>query len=169
MNAVSSYVGKELEWVQPNLWKREYVLQAKENEERPASLVITGVFKRVVTVSGFGGTWIFTKPSIWRSTIDITESGKTLPFAQFSAKKFGKEGLIQLPKGERLRTVLNVWKGKFSVLSDYDIELLVQERVIGMKRNAKLMLLKESNLLEKYPWVIMLVFYLQLMQNQRSS
>lgn len=168
MDSILSFIGKELHWVQPSIFKREYFLREIESQENIASLIIRGQFKQVATVNIFEKSWTFTKPSFFRRTIDITEQGNTLPYAQYITQGFGRNGLIQLPRGDRFCTRWNFWKGRFTITTESGIEIATQEKVFSFKYTAKVFVVGESALLEKFPWALAIIYFLQLMQNRRN-
>lgn len=167
MKQLSQYIGEELYLVQPSIWKRVYELRS------PESVLLTmkypKLFSTLAVVSDGNETWEIYKPSIWRSNLEIRKQGNQLPFAKFVSEKWGGGGTFELPHGERLRYIFKIWKGHNELQAHYGIRLVSFKRKFALKPQYHLSIEQASELLDKYPWVIMAVYYLILERRQHSA
>lgn len=157
---ISEYFGKELIFEKKSLFKRVYELKCEE--EIICRLHIKNAITKRAIVEGFSKENIeFYKNSIWDRTINIRNENYELPFATFKNQILGLFGTIFLPQGEQLII-------KYDLFGfNYELKNFYNEVILRMKSNlfyqkAKIEIVKKSNLLDKYPWVIALMFLVML-------
>ena len=153
--------------VQPSIWKRAYELRTPENVLMTMSF--PKLFSSNAIVEGFGEVWEFRKPSIWRSNLEIKKQHNQLPFAKFIVEKWGRGGTFELPNGDRIEYVFGIWKGKNELYSQQKIKLVSFNRVSLWKSVQNVVVEHESELLEKNPWIIMVVYYQMLERRQHAA
>lgn len=167
MKPLSAYRNQELKLVQPSQMKRECELHSQEE------LLLKSYFpkwhKSSAVVEGFGGKWIIKRPSIWKSAIEISKDGFNYPIASYNGKAFKSGGTIQLQRGLLLPFESNVFKSVYTIFTDTN-EILLQIKQTGLlKKKTDVSLGKRKlEILDEYPWLPMLVWYIML-NNQRQS
>ncbi len=148
------------------MWKRIYQLRADDT----VLLTMTHpkFFSSLVVVEGFGETWEFRKPQWWRSNLEIKRKNDQLPFAKFIVGKWGKGGMVELPNGERIEYVYEIWKNKNDLFAQQKVKLVSVQREALFKSSLNITIEKESELIDKNPWVIMVV-YDQILSRRQAA
>lgn len=158
MENLSVYFGHKLELIQPSVWKTYFELRSDDE--------IIGTMKKIKTlgsqmeVSLFNKTWTIYPPSIWRSEIDIKESGKALPFAKYKKERFKSRGIVELPKGARLKIVFKAFKKGYEVQDSSGQVLVKLVDKMKLRTTVEIFIEKRSEMIDKYPWIIMLAWYI---------
>lgn len=167
MKPLSQHIGEQLQIAQPSIWKRVYELRA------PESVLLTMSypkwFSTLAVVTGFGETWEIYKPSIWRSNLEIRKQGNQLPFAKFTAEKWGRGGTFELPNGNRLKYVFRMWKGHNEIYTQRDEQVISFHRKFSLKPVTNISIDRQNELIDTYPWVIMAVYYVMLERRQAAA
>ena len=166
MKTLSQYRTEQIQLVQPSIWKRVY--QLRSGETVLMTMTYPKLFSTLAVVEGFGKTWEFQKPSIWKSNLEIKKKGNQLPFAKFSVEKWGRGGTFELPNGERIEYIFKIWKSVNELYSQQKNKLISFKRVSLWKTSINVMIERESELIEKNPWIIMVVYYVMLERRQQA-
>jgi hypothetical protein len=166
MKTLSQHSAEKIQLVQPSIWKRIYHL-------RTADIVLLTMtypklFSSVAIVEGFGEAWEFRKPSWWRSNLEIKKQHNQLPFAKFVVGKWRKGGMFELPNGERIEYVYEIWKNRNELFSQQKIKLISIQRKSLLKSALNVTIERESELIDKNPWIIMVVYYQMLERRQAA-
>lgn len=167
MKLFSHYKTEKIQLVQPSIWKRIYRLQTEDTVL--LTMTYPKLFSSRAVVEGFGETWEFSKPKWWRSNLDIKRKQDQLPFAKFIVGKWGKGGMFELPNGERVEYVYEIWKNKNELFSQQKIKLISLQRESLFKTALNVTIDHESELLDKNPWIIMIVFDQILSRRQAAQ
>jgi hypothetical protein len=169
MSTIADLSGAILRWRQPSIFKERHELVADDGTV-VARLNGTGKFlTERFTAEGFGGRWEFIFPDFWRLTVGIRESGMDLPFATLSGKAFSMEKTLELPKGERWRVAYRMWKGIYEVTDGRGMPVLSARSRLSFKWNAEVSIPSNAASLERFPWLVMLIYMLQVRQRRRAS
>ncbi|MFA6439800.1 MAG: hypothetical protein WCX28_10870 [Bacteriovoracaceae bacterium] len=167
MKTLSQYINQPLQIIQPSFWKREYQLLA--GSDAVITLRYPKWYSTDAVIEGFGETWEVRKPSLWRSNLEIKKKENQLPFAKFTMGKWGKGGMFELPNGERIEYVFSIWKSINELYSQQKVKLISLKRVSLWKTALSVIIEHESELLEKNPWIIMVVYYNMLERRQHAN
>ncbi len=167
MKSLSQHRTEKIQLVQPSIWKRIYQLRA--NDEVLLTMSYPKLFSSTALVEGFGETWEFSKPQWWRSNLEIKKKHDQLPFAKFKVGKWGKGGMFELPNGGRIEYVYEIWKNKNELYSQQKVKLISLERESLFKKGLIVTIDHESELLDKNPWMIMIVYDQILSRRQAAS
>lgn len=165
MNPLTNYIGQTLTFNQPKITKREFELTSPN--EILAKLIFPKIFSNSAVVEGFEGKWEIKQPSIWRSEFGVYKYGYQNPFAKYVSNFWKTKGTIELPKGARLHCKSGKLKRPFEVYSTSDDLLMVYVNKFSLKGRTTVMIEQRSELIDKYPWIIMLGWYIVL-QNRRG-
>ncbi|MEJ2613924.1 MAG: hypothetical protein P8Z35_03110 [Ignavibacteriaceae bacterium] len=167
MKNLSSFYGKPLKFTQPSVWKTYYELKS-DNE-------ILGTVKKIkkfgfqLEINIFKNKWIFYRPSFWRSEIAIRQSGYTLPYAKYKGGKFKQHGMIELPKGGRVKIVFKAFKKDYE-LQDSSGQVLVKlADKVKFRTSVDISIIKRSELIDKYPWVLILAWYISALRKRAAA
>lgn len=166
MKTLFQHTTDQREIVQPSVWKREYELRTAD------TILCTMKFPKwystSATIEGFGETVELQKPSIWKWSFEIRKEHNQLAFAKFIPEKWGRGGTFELPGGERIEYRTNFWKGIHEIYSQQKIKIVSFKRQSIFKTSLSVTIEHESAILEKYPWIIMAVYYQMLQQRQHT-
>lgn len=167
MKTFSQYKSDNLILVQKSIWKRIYHLKA--GEEIICTMSYPKMFGLKAVIEGFGEQWELSRPSIWKSHLDIRKQHQHLPFARFISGKWGNGGVFELPNGERIEYAQHLWKSTNEIKSQQQITLVSLKRVSWWKSDLSVVIENESELLNKNPWIVMAVYYLILERRQQAA
>ncbi len=167
MKQLSDYVGEKLLFVQPSVFKGLHELRS--NDGLIATIQARGFFGMRWEVSIQNKKWEIYNPSCWKSRYDIREAGYEIPFANFLKERFRSRGEVTLPKGEKMKIEPHLFK-KFTEIKDSKEECLVRiKSKTSWKERGEVAIEKRSELIDKYPWVILLAYIIIISQRHRAS
>lgn len=167
MKTLSDYLGQPLQFIQPSFFKRVYELRA--NRELIATVRFPQIFSSLAEVEGFSKKWEIYKPSIWKSDIEIRESGYELHFARFVKEGLRQRGKIELPKGEGVKLIFNLFKSTYELQNDSGVRLVLFKERIAIGDKADVFVEKKSELLDKFPWTVILAWYVALQSRHHAA
>lgn len=172
MRLFTDYRDKALRIVQLSIFKRHFELFA--DNELLFQMHYPKTFSSLAEVKGFDNELQIKKTSFWKSNLEVYQKNYDLPFANYKSSFFGKEGVIELPKGEKLNCKFNLWKSLFQVSNSAGVLVLsirtgLKVRIRLLKgTKAEVIVENKSELLDRYPWVVMLVWYKILESNRQA-
>lgn len=167
MKTFSEYIGEEIGFVQPSLFKRFHELRA--GEELIGTMQQKGLFGMTWLISILGAEWEIVKPSIWRSAQEIRKAGYEMPTATFVTEGLRSRGIVSLPMGAKLKIVPHLFKKYCEINNDKDETLIRVKMRIAIGDKAGVMIEQKSEVVDKYPWVVMLAYIVALEQSRRAS
>lgn len=167
MKPLSDYIGEKLLFVQPSIFKGLHELRS--NDELIATIQTRGFFGVRWEASIQNKNWEIYKPSIWKSVFEIREAGYELPTASFIRERFKSKGAVSLPKGEILKVESHLFK-EFTEIKNVQEECLVHiKSKTSWKERAEVTIEKKPELIDKYPWAILLAYIITLEQRHRAA
>lgn len=167
MEKLSYYYAKQLVFTQPSVWKTYYELKSDNK--------ILGTVKKIkkfsfqLEIDMFNKKWIFYRPSFWRSEIAIRESGYTLPYAKYQGGIFNQRGMIQLPKGGRIKIVFKAFKKDYEIQDSSGQVLVRLVDKVKFRTMVEIFIEKKSELIDKHPWIIVLAWYIAAIRKRRAG
>lgn len=168
MKLMSEYLGESIFITQTSLFKRNYEIRV--NEEFIGSIQQKGFFGMTWEVSILNKKWEVYKPSFWRSALSIREAGYEIPIANYTRDGLRSRGTLALPMGENLKIVPHLFKGFCEIKNEQDDCLAkIIPKKISMKDKAEVMIIKKSELLDKYPWIIILAYIITVEQRHQAA
>lgn len=167
MKTFSDYYGKTLRLVQPSLWKRAFDL--KDGNEIIGTLSYPKFFSVTAQAAILNTKWEFYEPHWWKQRIEIREVGKELPIANYKPPAFKKKGKLELPHGESVFLSSNFFRSTLEILDKYDARLVLFKSKIKFKTNIEIHVEKRSEVLDKHPWVLLLMVYVEFNKKRRSK
>ncbi|MFA6540028.1 MAG: hypothetical protein WCT99_00355 [Bacteroidota bacterium] len=167
MKKLSDLIGNDITIIQPSVFKR--IHEFWMNGERYATMKFPRLFSSQANVQLSDQQWEFYRPSIWRSDVEVRQQGYQLPIAKYAGRKWKQGGTIELPRGDRLIHQEKIWTNANMIAAESGTPLVSFQRK-GFFGTAVLVTLHEkSDILDKYPWVIMLVWYVLLQQRRDAA
>ena len=168
MKLMSEYLGENIFIAQTSVFKRNYEIRVKD--EVVGAIQQMGFFGMVWDISIHNKKWEIYKQSIWRSTLYVRETGYEMPIANFTTSRFKSSGTLFLPKGENLKIVPHLFKGFCEIKNEHEecLARIIPKR-ISFKDKAEVVLEKRSELLDKYPWILIMAYIVIAEQRRRAS
>jgi len=166
MKSLSDLAGEILFIRQPSIWKGNFELI--HNEEVLGTIRAKGILGLKVIFKMGNNEWEIYNPSIWKSEIAIRQAGYELPYATFKRKGFKSGGIVKMYKGEQLKLEYKLFKGGYSIQTLSGEHLVTYKEKVSFKERTELHIERKSELLDKYPWVIVLAWHI-MMQRKRAA
>ena len=168
MKTFSDYFGKTLHFIQPSIWKRSFEL--RDGNEVIGTLAYPKFFSVRAEVKIFGSKWEFYEPKWWKNLIKIREAGKELPIADYKPPTFKQKGKLELPHGESVFLCNNFFRTTYEIQDRYEKRIVLYKNKMSMKANTEIQIEKRSEIMDKYPWILLFIVYVELnKKRQRSS
>jgi hypothetical protein len=164
---LSRFSGQILKITQPSIWKKNY--EIKYNDELLGKITPENILGTRILISIFENEWEIYKPGFWKSEIAVREKGKENPFATYNKKFFAREGTVFLPMGQRLKIKFGLTKRKYGVYTTSGICLASIKDEISLRASSLVYIENSSEMLDKYPWAIILAWYLTRKRKQAAA
>ncbi|MBS3945786.1 MAG: hypothetical protein KGZ42_09835 [Melioribacter sp.] len=162
---LSDYMGRTLLLTQLKFLKRDYELKCEE--EIIASINYPKWYGSDFEIAWGNKKWFVYRPSFWKNAIEIKEASKQLPFASYKKKGFKSGGIVSLPMGEELKIFFKFFKGSYGIQNSAEECLVLIKDKFSWNDRTEFYIQKRSELLDKYPWMILLAWYVS--SQQRSG
>lgn len=167
MQKLSDYIGKNLIIRQRSIWKREY--------EFCSDTALLGEMKypkflseKVECIIG-NEKLIFRRPHIFSNVIEIKKEGYELPIAKMGSNFFATKGILDLPRGKKILIKFGLLKNRAEIYyGDNDLLVTLYNKT-SLKEKSKVIVEKRSQILDDYPWIIMLAFYFAQLKRRNSG
>jgi hypothetical protein len=163
---LSDYLGQTILLTQPKFLGRVYELKC--DEKTLASVSYPKWYNSDFEITWNKNKWFIYKPSIWKSSVEIKEVNKELPFESYKNVRFKTEGIINLPKGQQLKLVIKLFKSSYEVQSISGECLVLIKDKLSLTDKTEFNVQQRSELLDKYPWVILLAWYVSSQRRRHS-
>lgn len=168
MKLISEYVGKSIFIAQTSVFKRNYEIHV--DEEISGSIQQKGFFGMMWEVDIQNKKWEIYRPSCWKSAVDIREAGYEMPIANYTRDRLRSRGTLALPMGKNLKIVPHLFKGFCEINNEQEICLakIISEK-ISFKNKSEVKIFMKSELLDKYPWIIILAYIITIEQRYQAA
>jgi hypothetical protein len=168
MKKLSDYLGEELSISRISVFKREF--EFRSSNELIAKMYFPKFFSLSAIVDGFDEKLEIKATSFWRSDLGIFKSGYEMPFAKYTSTSFWKtKGVLELPKGEQLNIKFGTFKRSCEIYSSSEELLVLFQNKFSFKDKNIITIEQRSDVIDQYPWVIMVAWYKILQRNRRNS
>jgi hypothetical protein len=166
MKTLSELAGETLVIHQPSVWKSYYEL--KFGGEVLGTIQGKGFFGITMIFKMGKDEWEIYRPGFWKSEIGIRQAGYELPYATYKREGFKNRGVIKCYKGEQMIIEYKILRGGYGVKTLSGEFLAVFKEKVSIRDKTEIKIEQRSDMLDKYPWVIILAWYLSL-QRRRSQ
>jgi len=167
MKKLSDYIGSELKIFQNSIFKRE--IELRTGDEITARLKYPKLFSDLAELKTGNVEFEFYRPKFFKRDVDIRKKGYQNPLAHFKNNFWGRKGVLELPRGIRLTMKFGFFKKQAEIyLGENDLLVTILSR-FSMKERSRVIIEKRSDVLDEYPWVIMLGFYLAQLMKKNSA
>jgi hypothetical protein len=164
---LSQLSGQTIIITQPSIWKNNFELNYED--ELLGKIRAKSAFRSDLIINLFENEWEIYSPKFWKSEIAVREKGRENAFATYDKKLFSREGIVFLPKGQRLKIKFGLVRGKYGVYTSSGRCLVTIKDLISLKANTQILIETASEFLDKYPWVIILAWYLTRKRKQAAA
>ena len=165
MKSLSELAGETLIIRRPSMLQNYYeLIHYKEvlGTIKPDSFFNT---RRLVNI--FSNQFEFYHPNFFSSEFAIKEALKELPYAKYRNDGFKFRGTVYLPRGDRFKLVFRFFKGTFYIQTD-NLQILASFNYsIAVGERTMVKIEQKSKLLDTYPWIIFLAWYLAVYRKMR--
>ncbi len=166
MKSLNDLFGEQLFFIKAKLLKNYYEL--KHAEETIGSMEVKGIFNNKAYVKIFDKEYVFIQASFWRSILEIKEKRKEISFASYNSKLFRDYGFIDLPMGESLKVTFSFFNSNFDLKNSMGEILIQYSNKFPFKSRTDISIEKKSQILEKYPCVILIPLFAKLVRSKNS-
>jgi len=167
MKTLSDYFGRTLLLVQPSIMKRLFEL--RDGNEIIGTLTYPKFFSVAGQANILDTKWEFYEPNWWKQLIQIRETGKELPIASYKPPAFKRKGKLDLPHGDSVFLVPSFFRSTLEILDKYDARLVLLKRKMNIKTTYEIQFEKRSEVLDKHPWILLLIVYVEINKSRRRS
>ncbi|MBI4429297.1 MAG: hypothetical protein HY562_09285 [Ignavibacteriales bacterium] len=167
MRIIASMIGRELQWIQPSIFRRQYELRA--GDIVVAKLEWVKFFAMKARAESADGRWLFDKTGIWKPTTAVRIPEEEAPLITFTEKWLGKKQSIVLPGGETLTMQSDLFCWKSSLFTHTGEPLLIIKRHGLFSRLYDVDLRRRGTSYPEFPWLVLLSWYLFLLARRRAQ
>lgn len=167
MKTISDLAGIETAIVQPSFFRRAYELRA--GTELIATMNYPRFFSSFAEIDVLQQQWEIYKPSIWKNMFEVRQRGYQMPTAKYTGERWKQGGIIELPLGQRLKHIQKIWTNMNGIATETGTLLVTFKRKGFFGTAVAVDVHEKSELLDKHPWVIMLVWYVLLQQRRDAA
>jgi len=167
MKKLSEYLGEELRISQKSIWER--VFELRSGDELMAKLFYPKYFSDLAELKIDNEEFEFYRPKFFRRDVDIRKKGYQIPFAHFKNNFWGRKGTLELPSGTRLTMKFGFFKKQAEIYLDEEDLLVSILGSFSIKVKSRVIIEKRSEVIDEYPWIIMLGFYLAQLMKRNSA
>lgn len=167
MRKISDYIGNELLICQKSIWKREFELRS--GDEVIAQMIYPRYFSHMAELTIQNESYEFYRPKFFTRDVDVRKKDYQNPFAYFKSNFFRSKGELELPRGTKLIMKFGLFRKQAEIyLGENDLLISILSK-FSFKERSKVVIEKRSEVIDEYPWVIMLCFYLIQLRKRNSG
>lgn len=167
MKKLSNYIGSEFKIFQKSIWKREFELRS--GDELIAQMIYPRFFSHMAELTIQNESYEFYRPKLFTRNVDVRKKDYQNPFAHFKSNFFRSKGELELPKGTKLSMKFGLFRKQAEIyLGENDLLISILSK-FSFKERSKVVIEKRSEVIDEYPWVIMLCFYLTQLRKRNSG
>lgn len=167
MKKFSEYLGEDLKIFQKSIWKRDFELRS--GEELIARLFYPKFFSDLAELKMGNDVYEFYRPKFFKRDVDIRVKGYQNPIANFKNNFWGRKGVLVLPRGIRLTFKFGFFRKQIEIYLGESNLLVTIHGSMSIKERSKVIIEKRAEIIDEYPWIIMLGFYLAQLMKRNSA
>jgi len=167
MKKISNYFGSQLLIFQKSILKREFELRT--GDELIAGLYYPKFFSDLAEVILQEETYEFYRPKFFSRDVDIRKKGYQNPIAHFKNNFWGSKGVLELPRGTKLNLKFGFFRKQAEIYLGENKLLVSILNKFSIKERCEVVIEKQSEIIDEYPWIIMLGFYLAQLMKRNSA
>lgn len=167
MKKLSDYLGEELKIFQYSIWKREFDLLS--GDELIAKLSYPKFFSDLAELKTGDEELEFYRPKFFKRDVDIRKKGYQNPFAHFKNNFWERKGALELPRGTRIIMKFGFFRKQAEIYLGENELLVSMFGRFSLRERSQIIIEKRSDIIDEYPWIIMLGFYLAQLMKRNSA
>jgi len=167
MKKLSDYIGSELKIFQNSILKRDFEL--KSSDDLIARLYYPKIISDLAELTVSEETYEFYRPNFFSRDVGIRKKGYQNPFAHFKNNFWGSKGVLELPRGIRLNMKFGFFRRQADIYLGENELLVSILNKFSIKERCEVVIEKRSEIIDEYPWIIMLGFYLAQLMKRNSA
>ena len=156
----------ELRWTQPRTFSREFELRT---DQVVGTLIFPSMFGSLARGESADGCWTFKRLGFIQTHVSIRPCQSNQNVAVFRNNCWSGGGALEFHDGRRYLADSNLWQTRYSIRTEDEIPLLTFDRVRGVVHlSSDVEVHEAAQSLPELPWMIMLGWYLTVMQYSDS-
>ena len=166
MKSIESMVGRELQWVQPSIFKRKYELCAGDMViARMEWMKLLGMAAKAESADG---CWMFDQKGIWKSEVTVRKCDHDEPLLTIEEERFKRTQKLVLPDKRLVILKSNFWRTTFTLETDTQepLAILRKHGIFWSKFDVELR--RRGTSFPEFPWLVLLMWYLVLVAIRRA-
>ena len=166
MKQLSEYYTEILKLIQPNFGKRFFELCSAK--ELLCTMTFPKLFSSTAIVECAEKKWEIKKEKWWKTSLLVLEAGNENPIAKVQVKLF-KKSIVELSLGEKLLIKFAAFRSASYILTELENLIVSIKKKFGWKDKSEVKIEYGAKQLDRYPWLIMLVLYIELGRRHQSA
>ena len=166
MRKIVEFIGRDLTWVRPELWKREYELRSQD--EVVAALRFKSPFSSQASGESGEGSWIFKRIGFLQTTIAILEEGTNIELGRFKRNWKGIRTLM-LPYGRKYLASAHPWQSSYIFSTEAGEPLIHYKIGSAVLQSAATLIEPRAANIPELPWMVLLGWYVVVRLRQRAA
>jgi hypothetical protein len=166
MKNLSEMAGETLFIYQPSIWKSYYEL--KLGDKVLGTIRHPKFFSTKIIFKMENRQWEIYRPHFWKSEVAIRQAGYELPYATYIKERFKPRGVVKLYKGDQMLISYKLLGRGYNIQTLSGEYLVTFKDRTSLKDKTEIHIEQKSELLEKYPWVIILAWYLSVQRKRKA-
>lgn len=164
---ISDFIGRSLIIKQSSILKREYQLFAEN--KLIGELNYPKLFSEKVECRIDNDFLEFKRPHIFSDQVIIKKQGYELPIATLNSNFLATKVEFMLPRGQKITMRFGLFKSLAQIYKG-ETELIVSlYNKISLKEKSEVVIEKRSEILDAYPWIILLAFYFAQLKRRNTG
>ena len=165
---IADVAGRTLRWVQPRTLTQTYELHA--DDTTVSTLTFRNAFSSFATGESLDGCWTFKRQGFIATRVSVRRCGSEENIAVFRNNTWSGGGCLDLPDGRTYRANSNFWQTRFEILTESDSPLVTFTRIGGILHLSSDVQVQDlATALPELPWLVMLGWYLTVMQHRDAA
>ena len=166
MKSIESMVGRELQWVQPSIFKREYELRA--GDIVVAKLGWVKFLGMTVKAESADGCWMFDQKGVWKSELTVRKCDQDEPLLSMKEERFKRTQKIELSEDRHVTLKSNFWRTTFSLETETREPLVIVRKHGFFSTKFDVELRRRGTSLQELPWLLLFMWYFILVSIRRA-
>jgi hypothetical protein len=166
MKNLSEYYTETLKLIQPKFGKR--IFELRSEKELLCTMSFPKFFSTNALVECGEQKWEIRKKKFWSSDLLIVPGGTETPLAKVNVKLF-KKSIVELPRGEKILLKFGAFKSKNVIMTELENPLVTFKEKFSFNDSYELNIEYGAKQIDEYPWLIMLVLFLDLSRKHHSA
>lgn len=168
MENLSAYIGKELTWLQPDVYIEDYELCSGDGII--GTLKFRSKYGTMATAETADGQWTFKRVGFFSPKISIRQVGMDSEVATFKFGTWHEGGEVVLQDGTKYRATTNFWHTRMAFIDDQDQILVKYPDIGGMfRRGITVKVYPEAANVDNLSVLVILSWYLVVMMQREAS